>query len=141
MIVKWKLLICLEESWMDSLTVCVFILACEWKGEWLKDGWNGEIGACGNRSKNMNEKSGLRWNLKRIFRVLGKFLLIILCFIISLLLISVIVIQFRPIRQFALNKLLDSVTQKTNSIISAKDLHFYFTGNVELEVDTEPHCD
>ncbi len=81
----------------------------------------------------MIEKSVSKWGLKRVFRITGKFLLILLCFIISILLISVIAVQFKSVRQFALSKLLNTVTSRTNSIITAEDLHFYFTGNVDLD--------
>jgi translocation and assembly module TamB len=81
----------------------------------------------------MNDKSISKWSISRILRLSGKSLLIFVCFVITLLLISVIVIQFRSVRQFALEKLLNVVTTKTNSIITANDLHFYFNGHVDLD--------
>ena len=81
----------------------------------------------------MDEKSGSTWRLKRVFRSFGKFLLIFLCFIITILLLSVVLMQFKSVRHFALNKVLNTVTSKTNSVITADDLHFYFTGYVKLE--------
>ncbi len=81
----------------------------------------------------MNENNSAKWSLKRVFRSIGKIFLIFLCIVISLLLATVVLVQFKSFRQFALNKVLNVVTSKTHSVITADDLHFYVNGYVRFD--------
>ena len=71
--------------------------------------------------------------MNKVVRIVKKTFLWVAILLVTILLLVLAVVQLPSVRKFVLHKVVNSLTEKTKSVITIDDLHISFSGLITLD--------